>query len=98
MIKTALKSEVTPRSTRLSASAISKDHPLVVAALETGARAYVSPTMSDMALMPFPTLKIGPGDSARSHSADEYIFISEIEDAMTKYSNLIKSLIKIYGK
>lgn len=91
-IRRELTSEVTPRSTRLRASAIPTDHPLVKAAMTVGAKPFNSPTMSDMALIPVPSLKIGPGDSARSHSADEYILLSEIEDAIDKYICIIKAL------
>lgn len=91
-IRKELRSDVTPRSTNLRASALAPDHPLVKAAETVGARPFNSPTMSDMALMPIPSLKIGPGESARSHSADEYIRISEIEDAIDKYIKIIKAL------
>lgn len=92
ILRKALKSEITPRSTRLQASAISSNHPLVRAAVESGAKTFNSPTTSDMALMPFPSLKIGPGDSARSHSADEFILLSEINNAIDKYSEIINTL------
>lgn len=93
IISSALESEVHPRSTRLNASAIDAEHPLVKAAERLGARVFVSPTLSDRALMRgIPALKIGPGDSARSHSADEYIMESEISDAITFYKQLILSL------
>lgn len=87
-----LTSRVTPRSTRLRASAISQDHPLVRAAVGIGSGTFVSPTMSDMALMPFQSLKIGPGDSSRSHTADEYIRLSEIEAGINLYKSLIYNL------
>ncbi len=93
IISSLLQSEVKPRSTRLNASVISAQHPLVTAALRLGAKPFVSPTLSDRALMHnIPALKIGPGDSARSHTADEYIIESEIEEAIAFYCNLIKSL------
>lgn len=83
-------SELQPRSTRVRASVISNDHPLVKAAEYLGKTPFVSPTSSDMALMPdFPTLKIGPGQSSRSHAADEYIKISEIEEAISTYQDII---------
>lgn len=97
IIQSVVKSEVTPRSTRLSASAIDDNHPLVKAAVAVGARKYVSPTMSDMALMPFPSLKIGPGESSRSHSADEFVCLSEIDGAICKYAEIIDNLKEIYG-
>lgn len=84
--------EVLPRSTRLKPSFIQEDHPLVVAGTMIGLEAYGSPTCSDRAMMDFPTLKIGPGDSARSHSADEYIFVDEIKDGIQKYVQLLQNL------
>lgn len=86
-------SEVTPRSTRVHASVIDPRHPLVKASLSMGQTPFISPTTSDMALMhDIPSLKMGPGESARSHSADEYIRLSEIEDAIQTYIKLIKTL------
>lgn len=84
-----LKSELKARSFRLGSSSISTNHPIVARCLEMGMQPFGSPTLSDQALMPFPSLKLGPGDSARSHSADEYICISEIEDAINKYVELL---------
>ncbi|MDI9359130.1 MAG: M20 family metallo-hydrolase [Phycisphaerales bacterium] len=83
----------TPRSTRCKSSAISIDHPLVVAGKKNGLTYYGSPTTSDQALMHFPCLKIGPGDSARSHSANEFIYLDEIEQGINIYRSLIKALI-----
>lgn len=85
-------SDVVPRSTRIRASAIADSHPLVVAATSLGKETFVSPTTSDMALMPFPTLKIGPGESSRSHSADEFVEIKEINDGINFYTNFIKKI------
>lgn len=86
-------STLTPRSTRVHASVIDSGHPLVKAAVSLGKNTFVSATTSDMALMhDIPSLKIGPGDSARSHSADEYIFLSEIEEAISTYKAIISSL------
>lgn len=82
-----------PRSTRVRASVISESHPLVQAAIAMGGKPFVSPTTSDMSLMyHFPSLKIGPGESSRSHSADEYILLSEIGDAIEKYTKIITSI------
>lgn len=81
--------EVHARSTRLSSSHISMDHPIIKKCMEMGMQPFGSPTLSDQALMPFPSLKLGPGESARSHSADEYIFISEIDEAIDKYIQLL---------
>ena len=83
---------LTPRSTRIRASVIDPAHPLVRAAEAMGREPFVSPTTSDMSLMPFPSLKMGPGSSSRSHRADEYILLSEIEEAIPQYINLITSL------
>ncbi len=95
ILQTNLTSELTARSFRLNASSISGSHPLVQRCIEMGLKCFGSPTLSDQALMPFPTLKIGPGDSARSHTADEFIFISEIEDAIEKYILLLEDLPKL---
>ncbi len=86
-------STLTPRSTRVHASAIPEDHPLVVAAKELGLKPFVSPTTSDLALMyDIPSIKIGPGMSARSHTADEFIKIQEIDDALDLYPRLIRTI------
>ncbi|MDE6017491.1 MAG: M20/M25/M40 family metallo-hydrolase [Muribaculaceae bacterium] len=86
-------SELTPRSTRVHASVIDSEHPLVKAATALGKTPFISPTTSDMALMHgIPSLKMGPGESSRSHSADEYVCISEISDAIDTYIQLIKTL------
>ena len=88
-----LQSKFTPRSTRLKSTSIAISHPLVKAGLALGKTCYGSPTTSDKALMPFPALKMGPGDSARSHSADEFIFLAEIEAGIATYIELLKSII-----
>lgn len=88
-----LKSEIKARSFRLGSSSISESHPIVVRCKAMGMQPFGSPTLSDQALMPFTSLKLGPGDSARSHSADEYICISEIEDAIGKYVELLEGLV-----
>ena len=67
------------------------------AAVKAGATPFVSPTSSDRTLMPFPALKIGPGDSARSHTADEYILVEEIEQGIETYVKIIENLITAYG-
>lgn len=92
-IKKNVQSEVKPRSTRLRSTSIPLDHPLVNAGFALGRTHYGSPTTSDKALMPFPTLKMGPGDSARSHSADEYIFINEITEGIDLYIKLLDQLL-----
>lgn len=83
------KCELTARSFRLSSSHIPVDHPLVQKCIQMGMVPFGSPTLSDQALMPFPSMKLGPGNSARSHSADEYICISEIEQAINTYVELL---------
>ncbi len=93
LLSEAVASQLTPRSTRLNASVISPDHPLVKAAVALGAETFVSPTLSDRALMAgIPALKIGPGESSRSHTADEYITESEIAGAIEFYQQLISAL------
>ena len=92
VLQTQLESEIKARSFRLNSSGIPLDHPLVQSGLELGLSYYGSPTLSDQALMSFPTLKIGPGDSARSHTADEYIRISEIEEGISIYIKLLENL------
>jgi acetylornithine deacetylase len=94
LIQETLKSKVIPRSTRLRSTSISLEHPLVKAGLEMGWSYYGSPTTSDKALMPFPALKIGPGDSARSHMADEYIYLTEIREGMEYYCRLVEGFGK----
>ncbi|MBL0152043.1 MAG: M20 family metallo-hydrolase [Chitinophagaceae bacterium] len=85
--------EVKPRSTRLRSTSISLDHPLVRAGLNLGRTCYGSPTTSDKALMPFPALKMGPGDSARSHTADEFIYTDEIREGISLYIQLLNQLL-----
>ena len=89
IIKENIKSEIQPRSIRLKSSFIKEDHPLVKAGTKLGISTYGSPTSSDMALMNFPSLKIGPGDSARSHIADEFIYVNEIKEGIKTYIELI---------
>jgi acetylornithine deacetylase len=91
-LKNNLSSEVTPRSMRLRSTSISIQHPLVQSGISLGRTYYGSPTTSDKALMPFPALKMGPGDSARSHTADEFIYVDEIKEGIALYVELIKRL------
>lgn len=93
IIQENIQSEIKPRSLRLRSSVISEHHPLVQSGLSLGRTTYGSPTTSDKALMPFPALKIGPGDSARSHTADEFIFTNEIHSGIQLYIDLIKNLV-----
>ena len=84
--------ELTPRSTRLNPSHISVAHPIVKRLELLGAKPFGSPTLSDQALMPWQSLKIGPGSSSRSHTADEYICLDEIRDAIEIYVKLLDGL------
>ncbi|MEO0340006.1 MAG: acetylglutamate kinase [Bacteroidota bacterium] len=83
-------SNLKARSFRLNSSGIPMDHPLVISGLAMSKSTYGSPTLSDQALMPFSTLKIGIGDSARSHTADEYIYLSEIRKGIKEYIQLLE--------
>ena len=83
------KCTLVPRSTRLEPSGIAEEHPLVKRMKILGKRPFGSPTLSDQALMPFPSVKIGPGDSARSHTANEYICLWEVRDAIQTYITLL---------
>jgi acetylornithine deacetylase len=87
-----LHAQLTPRSMRLKSSMIPLDHPVVLAGISKGKTYYGSPTTSDKALIPLPALKMGPGDSARSHSADEFIFLKEIQKGVEEYINILLSL------
>ena len=94
LIKQQVSCDVKPRSLRLQPSGIAPDHPFVLAGIAAGRKTYGSPTLSDQSLMPWPSVKIGPGDSARSHTADEYIYLHEIEEAVDLYINLLSKMIK----
>ena len=84
--------ELNPRSTRLQPSSIPADHPLLRRIVALGRQPFGSPTLSDQALMRFPTLKMGPGQSSRSHTADEYIRPCEIREAIGFYYEVLKGL------
>ena len=84
-----LKSECKAHSFRLKSSRIDPEHPLIKKCVAMGMKPFGSPTLSDQALMSFPSFKLGPGESSRSHSADEFIRISEIADAIAKYKELL---------
>ncbi len=92
-LKLNLKSQFKPRTTRMKSTSIALDHPLVKAGIALGRGYYGSPTTSDKALMPFATLKMGPGDSARSHTADEYIYVDELKDGIDTYIKLLDQLV-----
>lgn len=87
-----IKSEAKARSFRLNSSSISLEHPLIRKACSLGKKPFGSPTLSDQALMKFPSLKMGPGNSSRSHTADEYIEIKEIREAIQTYLELLHGL------
>jgi acetylornithine deacetylase len=92
-IKSNVQCEIQPRSTRLRSTSIALDHPLIQAGIALGRSYYGSPTTSDKALMSFPTLKMGPGDSARSHTADEYICLEEIKNGIELYVSLLNQVL-----
>jgi acetylornithine deacetylase len=85
--------KITPRSLRLNSSAISIEHQLVKAGVAMGRETYGSPTLSDQACLTCQSLKLGPGDSTRSHSADEFIYLSEIEEGIAIYVELLNRVI-----
>ena len=88
-IRQHLKSEVKAHSFRLKSSRIDPEHPLIKKCVAMGMKPFGSPTLSDQALMHFPSFKLGPGESSRSHCANEFIRISEIRDAIAKYETLL---------
>ena len=85
--------DVIPRSCRLRSTYIPKEHPIIQSGIQLGRKYYGSPTTSDKALMNFPALKMGPGDSARSHTADEFIYTAEIKNGIDLYIQLLKTLV-----
>lgn len=93
IIRAQVQSDIRPRSTRLRSTCIGLEHPLVKAGLQLGRSYYGSPTTSDKALMPFETLKMGPGDSARSHTADEFIYLEEIREGIALYIDLLNQIL-----
>lgn len=93
MIQRYVSCEVKPRSLRMRSSCIDSDHPIVEAGVQLGKITYGSPTTSDQALIPVPSLKCGPGDSARSHTADEYIFLKEIEEGIETYIKMLEAVV-----
>ena len=93
IIKTNVDCTVKPRSTRLKPSSIDKDHPIVQSGIRMGKQTYGSPTTSDQALLSIPSVKVGPGDSARSHMADEYVYVQEVLDGIADYVEMLKPVI-----
>lgn len=94
-LKSTLKADLTPRSMRLQSSHLPGDHRMYWVAEELELEKFGSPTLSDQALIPFPSVKIGPGDSARSHTADEFIFLKEIEEGIEGYISIISKYAEI---
>jgi acetylornithine deacetylase len=92
-IRQHISSNVTPRSMRLRSTSIDINHRIVQAGVSLGKQCYGSPTSSDKALMPFPALKCGPGDSARSHTADEYIYLHEISEGIETYISMLDRVL-----
>ena len=85
--------KITPRSLRLNSSSIPVEHDLVKAGIAMGRTTYGSPTLSDQAVLSCPSLKLGPGDSTRSHSANEFIYVNEIEEGIQIYVELLNRVI-----
>jgi len=88
-----LEAKVTARSLHLNASSISKDHPVVLAGIKLGRETYGSPTLSDQSVLSCPSLKLGPGDSLRSHTANEFIQIQEIEEGIALYIKILEEIL-----
>jgi acetylornithine deacetylase len=93
ILRGLVQAELTPRSTRLQSSKIPDGHPVLAAAAALGMPTFGSPTLSDQALMSFPSVKIGPGHSGRSHTADEFIYLEELKQGIQTYQNLLSHLI-----
>jgi acetylornithine deacetylase len=93
IIAANVKSEVCPRSLRLNSSSIPKNHPIVQAGIKLGRTTYGSPTLSDQAVLSCPSLKLGPGESLRSHTADEFIYINEIEEGIDLYIKILEEIV-----
>lgn len=91
-LKKNVNCQLTPRSIRLNSSSISENHPIVIKGKELGLSAFGSPTTSDQAVMPFSTIKIGPGNSSRSHTANEFIYTHEVKHGIEGYTNLLEGL------
>ncbi len=93
IIRQHVKCSITPRSVRLKSSKIGEDHPIVQAGIALGRITYGSPTTSDQALLDIPSLKIGPGDSARSHTADEFVYVDEIIEGIGIYIKMLETIV-----
>ena len=93
IIKKNIASDVKPRSLRLNSSSIPKEHPIVQAGIQLGRTTYGSPTLSDQAVLSCPSLKMGPGDTLRSHTADEFIYVDEIKEGVDIYIKLLEKVL-----
>lgn len=93
IIQSNVKSEVVARSLRLNSSSIPKNHPIVEAGIKLGRKTYGSPTLSDQAVLSCPSLKLGPGESLRSHTANEFIYINEIKEGIELYIKILEEII-----
>ncbi|MFM7629244.1 MAG: M20/M25/M40 family metallo-hydrolase [Algoriphagus sp.] len=94
-LRSVLKAELTPRSLRLRSSYLPEDHLMFEVARQLQLDTFGSPTLSDQALIPYPSVKIGPGDSARSHTADEYIFIDELKEGIQGYLQILDEYARL---
>ncbi|MFS4446678.1 M20 family metallo-hydrolase [Maribacter sp. 2307UL18-2] len=94
LLKSEAPCELQERGLKLNSSRIDKDHPLVQSGIALGRKTYGSPTLSDQAALTCQSLKLGPGDSRRSHSADEYIYVHEIEEGIDLYIQLLEGFLK----
>ena len=94
MIQLNVKSKVTPRSTNLRSSSIDVKHPIVLSGISLGRKIYGSPTTSDQVKINAPSLKLGPGDSGRSHTANEFIYLKEIEEGINIYIETLRKVIE----
>ncbi|SFB11529.1 M20 family metallo-hydrolase [Algoriphagus aquimarinus] len=90
-LKSSINAELTPRSLRLQSSHVPEGHLILKVGEQLGLKTYGSPTLSDQALIPYPSVKIGPGDSTRSHSADEYIYLNEIQNGIIGYIKILET-------
>ena len=95
-LKSVLTADLVPRSLRLRSSNLPEDHLLQQVATSMGLKKIGSPTLSDQALIPYPSAKIGPGDSARSHTADEFIFVTELEESISTYISILENYASLY--
>jgi len=96
LLKSEAPCELQERSLKLSSSKINKDHALVQSGIAKGRQTYSSPTLSDQAALSCQSLKLGPGDSTRSHSADEYIHVHEIEEGIELYIKILEGFLIKY--